>query len=81
MKLLQGLSLLNIIALTNAFVPFLDGGKGMPKLYDGWFNEQISKQASTAVSKAIAAGKVRAPLSISKCCPSIFINDELILYP
>jgi len=29
----------------------------MPKLYDGWFNEQVSKQASTAVSKAIAAGK------------------------
>ena len=31
----------------------------MPKLYDGWFNDQISKQASTAVSKAISAGKVR----------------------
>ena len=29
----------------------------MPKLYDGWFNDQIAKQASTAVSKAIAAGK------------------------
>lgn len=28
----------------------------MPKLYDGWFNEQIAKQASTAVGKAIAAG-------------------------
>jgi hypothetical protein len=42
-----------------AFVPFLDGGSGMPKLYDGWFNEQISKQASTAVSKAIAAGKTK----------------------
>lgn len=31
----------------------------MPKLYDGWFNDQISKQASTAVSKAISAGKKR----------------------
>lgn len=38
------------------FVPFIDGGKEMPKLYDGWFNEQIAKQASTAVSKAIRAG-------------------------
>ena len=40
-----------------ALVPFIDGGKGMPKLYDGWFNEQVSKQAATAVSRAIAAGK------------------------
>lgn len=40
-----------------SLVPFIDGGKGMPKIYDGWFNEQVSKQASTAVSKAIAAGK------------------------
>jgi len=40
-------------------VPFLDGGNGMPKLYDGWFNDQISKQAATAVSKAIAAGKTK----------------------
>ena len=47
------------IPLSNAFVPFIDGGKGMPKLYDGWFNEQIAKQAATAMSKAIAAGKVR----------------------
>ena len=42
----------------NGFVPFIDGGKTMPKLYDGWFNDQIAKQASTAVSKAVAAGKV-----------------------
>ena len=47
-----------ILSTSEAFVPFLDGGKVMPKLYDGWFNEQISKQANTAVSKAIAAGKV-----------------------
>jgi hypothetical protein len=43
--------------VVNALVPFIDGGKGMPKLYDGWFNEQVAKQASTSVSKAIAAGK------------------------
>uniref|UniRef100_A0A7S1UZ45 DUF1995 domain-containing protein n=1 Tax=Grammatophora oceanica TaxID=210454 RepID=A0A7S1UZ45_9STRA len=29
----------------------------MPALYNGWFNDQIVKQASTAVSKAIGAGK------------------------
>ena len=44
--------------ITCGFVPFIDGGKEMPKLYDGWFNEQIAKQASTAVSKAIRAGYV-----------------------
>jgi hypothetical protein len=44
-------------SLVLAFVPFIDGGKGMPKIYDGWFNEQVSKQASAAVSRAIAAGK------------------------
>lgn len=42
-----------------AFVPFLDGGSGMPKLYDGWFNEQVAKQASTAVGKAVSAGKTK----------------------
>jgi hypothetical protein len=40
-----------------ALIPFIDGGKGMPKLYDGWFNEQVGKQAGTAVAKALAAGK------------------------
>ena len=40
-----------------AFIPLLDGGKEMPKIYDGWFNDQIAKQASTAVSKAISSGK------------------------
>lgn len=29
----------------------------MPKMYGGYFDEQISKQASTAISKAISAGK------------------------
>jgi len=41
----------------SAFVPMIDGGKDMPKLYDGWFNDQIAKQASTAVAKAISSGK------------------------
>ena len=47
-----------IVGPASAFLPLIDGGKGMPKLYDGWFNQQICKQASTAVSKAIGAGKV-----------------------
>jgi hypothetical protein len=41
----------------DALVPFIDGGKGIPKLYEGYFNEQIAKQAATAVSKAVSAGK------------------------
>ncbi len=57
MKLISTLLLLPLT--THAFVPFIDGGKGMPKLYDAWFNEQICKQASTAIGKAIAAGNVR----------------------
>jgi hypothetical protein len=56
---LTTLSLVLILSVAEAFVPFIDGGKGIPKLYDGYFNEQIAKQASTAVSKAISAGKVR----------------------
>ena len=43
---------------TSAFIPLIDGGKGMPKLYDGWFNDQISKQAASAVGRAVAARKV-----------------------
>jgi hypothetical protein len=58
MKLLLTL-LLTTGSTTRAFVPFLDGGKGMPNIYDGWFNEQIAKQAATAMGKAIAAGNVR----------------------
>ena len=45
--------------LTHRFFLFLDDFEDMPKLYNGWFNEQISKQASTAVSKALAAGKTK----------------------
>jgi hypothetical protein len=57
MRLRNSLVVLSLCCqAASAFVPFIDGGKGMPKLYDGWFDEQISKQAATAVSKAIAAG-------------------------
>jgi len=50
-------ALLCLTLSVEALVPFIDGGKGMPQLYDGWINEQIAKQARTAVGKAIMAGK------------------------
>jgi hypothetical protein len=63
-RIFAQLGMMKLLLLTSflaqqglALIPFLDGGKGMPKLYDGWFNEQVSKQAASAVSKAIAAGK------------------------
>ena len=51
-------SILVLLLLHPAFslIPLLDGGKSIPKLYDGWFNDQISKQASASISKAINAG-------------------------
>ena len=45
------------IRSVDALIPLIDGGKGIPKIYGGYFDEQIAKQACTAVSKAIAAGK------------------------
>lgn len=59
-------SFLLLVAATtvvNGFIPLIDGGNKMPTLYTGWFNDQIAKQASTAVAKAVAAGKVRSTLS------------------
>jgi hypothetical protein len=35
----------------------------MPELYNGWFNDQIGKQASTAVSKAFAAGNTNVEVN------------------
>jgi hypothetical protein len=48
------LLLLLLLPTTHAFLPTV--GKSMPKLYDGWFNDQISKQASASISKAISSG-------------------------
>ena len=54
---MKNLLILSIVLSTaSALVPLLDGGKQMPKLYDGWMNDQIAKQASTGVANAIAAG-------------------------
>ena len=48
-------ALLLIACPATAFIPLIDGGKGMPKLYDGWFNDQLSKQAASAVSRVSSA--------------------------
>lgn len=70
-----------VIALHHAcaFVPLIDGGKEMPKLYDAYFNDQIAKQASTAVSKAIAAGKKNIEVQFPPV-PNLYVSlDGLIL--
>ena len=41
---------------TYALIPLIDGGKQLPVLYQGWMNEQIAKQASTAIGKAVGDG-------------------------
>lgn len=44
------------------FLPLLDGGKDIPVLsptYQSYFDATIAKQASTAVAKAVAAGKTK----------------------
>jgi hypothetical protein len=55
--------LLASAALTTALIPFLDGGGGIPKLYGGYFNEQIAKQAASAISRACAAGKKKVEVN------------------
>jgi hypothetical protein len=49
--------LLASATVSTALIPFIDGGKSIPKLYQGYFDEQIAKQAASAVSRACAAGK------------------------
>lgn len=44
-----------------AFFPFASSGRDFPKLYEGWFDGQIAKQASSAVAKAYSAGIVSIP--------------------
>ena len=46
-----------LISHAEALIPFLDGGKDIPKLYNGYFDSQIAKQAATAVGAAISNGK------------------------
>lgn len=73
MKILLTL-VLTALYTTNAFVPFIDGGKGMPKIYDGWFDDQIAKQAATAMGKAIAAGNVREKEFVYFCWRKRYFN-------
>lgn len=42
--------------VVDALIPLIDGGKGMPKMYNAYFDEQISKQACAAISRAISVG-------------------------
>lgn len=51
--------LLSLLPAAQSFLPILDGGKDIPKIFDCYFDSQIAKQASTAVSKAVAAGKTK----------------------
>ncbi len=41
----------------SCLLPFIDGGKGMPKMYDSYFDERITKQANAALIRAISAGR------------------------
>jgi hypothetical protein len=68
-RLLIFLSLL--VGRCRAFVPFLDGGKEMPALYNGWLNGQIAKQVSEWKIHVIACRLVYAlSTSIPSCSDS-----------
>jgi hypothetical protein len=49
----------------HALIPLIDGGKTIPKLYKCYFDSQLAKQASTAVGKAVAAGKTKIEVYFS----------------
>jgi hypothetical protein len=49
----------------HALIPLIDGGKTIPKLYKCYFDSQLAKQASTAVGKAVAAGKTKIEVFFS----------------
>jgi hypothetical protein len=49
---------------THALIPLIDGGKDIPKLYNGYFDSQIAKQAATAVSAAISSGKTNIEVNL-----------------
>mmetsp|Transcript_6401 Transcript_6401/g.15173 ORF Transcript_6401/g.15173 Transcript_6401/m.15173 type:complete len:318 (-) Transcript_6401:1133-2086(-) len=48
----------------HALIPFLDGGKDMPKIYNGYFDSQIAKQAATAVGAAVSSGKTNIEVNL-----------------
>ncbi|VEU45054.1 unnamed protein product [Pseudo-nitzschia multistriata] len=61
-------ALVSALALSSSFchalIPFLDGGKDIPKLYNGYFDSQIAKQVSTAVGAAISSGKTNIEVNL-----------------
>jgi hypothetical protein len=59
MPILRFSILLSIASTSFAFLPLFGGGTQLPKIYDGWMNDQIGKQASAAVERAIRAGKTK----------------------
>jgi hypothetical protein len=56
--------LLLLFTTSNGLIPLLDGGKDIPKLYQGYFNSQIAKQAATAVGAAISRGKTNIEVQL-----------------
>ena len=53
-----------LVSSVDALIPFLDGGKDIPKLYNGYFDSQIAKQAATAVGAAISSGKTNIEVNL-----------------
>ena len=58
------LLLISFSSFAEALIPFLDGGKDIPKLYNGYFDSQIAKQAATAVGAAISSGKTNIEVNL-----------------
>ena len=68
------------VSTVSAFIPLLDGGKDFPTLsnnkqltYQAYFNQQIAKQASAAVSRAVNSGKTNIEVYV----PSVPNLDEV----
>ncbi|KAL3931103.1 MAG: hypothetical protein SGARI_004291 [Bacillariaceae sp.] len=58
------LVLLLLPLAAQALIPLLDGGKDIPKLYQGYFDAQIAKQAATAVGAALSKGKTNIEVQL-----------------
>lgn len=83
------LLLASVATTVRAFIPLLDGGSKMPVLYKSWFDDQMAKQASTAIAKAVGAGKVGVVGLWMACLAeirsdadfSLFLTFRSLLYP
>lgn len=47
------------VSRSKSLMNLINGGTDIPKLYDCYFDSQIAKQAATAVSNAVKAGKTK----------------------